>query len=392
MSGLLYPETKTSHAVSHDVGRQDPLYTLPVEHDTTDVNLEVGALLLDIAAVQENRGSAMGYQRAASAILSLDRQIIDLEGEEDMASIAGVGPATLRIIIEYLETGTSAFVEAAIPRSSKGQKEVDKQRNLRTNFLSRARVASIMAADEGVGPSDYRGDFQLHSEWSDGSETLENVVAGCMARSYTCAAITDHSYGLSIAHGMTMEEVALQHVEIDRINAALDGRFRLFKGIEANLRNDGTVDMEPEELRTLDLVVASPHSLLRRPDDQTARMLTAVRQPNVHILGHPRGRKYSNRPGVTADWDAVFEAAAETEVAIEIDGSWNRQDVDWELAARALGRGCIFALDSDAHYPSELQDAVVAMAHARLAGIPRERIVNCWSDDEIIAWSERRKG
>jgi putative hydrolase len=121
--------------------------------------------------------------------------------------------------------------------------------------------------------------------------------------------------------------------------------------------------------------------------DQTDRMVGAVSQPGVCILGHPQGRRFNVRPGVTADWDKVFERAARRQVAIEIDGSWDRQDVHYELAARALARGCLFALDSDAHSHAELDFCDIAVGHAKLAGIPEERIVNYWSTRKFLTWA-----
>jgi histidinol phosphatase-like PHP family hydrolase len=200
--------------------------------------------------------------------------------------------------------------------------------------------------------------------------------------------MTDHSYGLPIAGGMSMEQAAQQHAAIDALNAAHKGRFRLFKGIEANIRSDGTVDMEPHELQQFEFVVASPHSLLRKSIDQTARMVGAVSQPGVCILGHPQGRRFNVRPGVSAEWDRVFDVAAGRQVAIEIDGSWDRQDVHYELAARALERGCVFALDSDAHSHPELDFIDISIAHAKLAGIPEDRIINYWPEKKFLQWAK----
>ena len=115
-------------------------------------------------------------------------------------------------------------------------------------------------------------------------------------------------------------------------------------------------------------------------------MVSAICTPGVHILGHPRGRKFRSRPGIQADWDVVFAAAAKCGVAIEIDGDPSRQDIDFMLAGHALGSGCLFALDSDAHSVPELSYVDTALAHARLAGIPRSRIINCWSVDKLSAW------
>ena len=123
---------------------------------------------------------------------------------------------------------------------------------------------------------------------------------------------------------------------------------------------------------------------------QTARMIAAVRQRSVHILGHPRGRKLSTRPGVTANWDLVFEAAAESGVAIEIDGDPSRQDIDFALAQRAIRAGCLFALDSDAHSSRELEYAETAVAHARLAAIPKAQVINTWEVDKLLVWAAER--
>jgi histidinol phosphatase-like PHP family hydrolase len=183
-----------------------------------------------------------------------------------------------------------------------------------------------------------------------------------------------------------MSNLKKQHAEINRLNRRYKGRFRLLKGIEANILADGTLDMTAGELRTLEVILAAPHSKLRTGDDQTARMVAAVTTPGVHILAHPRGRKFGTRPGITARWDRVFAAAAASGVAIEIDGDPSRQDLDFELAQRAAAAGCLFALDSDAHSVDELRYADIAIAHARLAGIPRARIVNCWDLDRLQAW------
>jgi len=162
----------------------------------------------------------------------------------------------------------------------------------------------------------------------------------------------------------------------------------MLKGIEANIRNDGSLDMEPRELTSLEIVVAAPHSGLRLAADQTPRLLRTIETPGVNILGHPRGRMYGSRPGISARWPEVFAAAARAGVAIEIDGDPSRQDIDYDLASAAVSAGCLFALDSDAHGTADLLFAETAVAHARLAGIPEERVVNCWRIDRLLEWSE----
>jgi histidinol phosphatase-like PHP family hydrolase len=357
-----------------------------------DTNLLIAGLLRDLAAVQASPQRRWGYRRAAAAIQDLDEPIERLlQPDGTLRKIPNIGPSSSRIILEILTTGTSPTVEAVIASSGKAV-EIGRRRGLRSGFLSRAEVNAALANPALGGPSraDYRGDLQMHSVYSDGTQTLDAIVESGLALGYHYCAVTDHSYGLPIARGVTMARLAAQHKAVDVLNEAHNGRFRLLKGIEANIRADGSVDMEPEELRQLEIVVAAPHSALRSKDSQTERMVRAVGAPHVHILGHPRGRKYGARPGVTADWDEVFKAAARSGVAIEIDGDPSRQDIDYLLAKRALSAGCLFALDSDAHSTRELQYADTAIAHARLAGIPVDRVINCWPLDRLLDWAARR--
>jgi len=353
-----------------------------------DANSTIAGLLRDLASVQTSQQKKWGYKRAASAIINLDRPIESLlKPDGTLTKIPNIGPASERIILEVLRTGDSAIVASAIEESGK-HKDVEKSRGLRGHYLSRAQVAAALknTTIAAVGRDDYRGDLQMHSVWSDGSQTLADIVDAGLERGYEFSAITDHSYGLPIAGGVSMARLAEQHREIDALNKKYRKRFRLLKGIEANIRPDGTIDMPPHELAQLEVVVAAPHSTLRSPNDQTPRMVAAVQAPGVHILGHPRGRMYGSRPGVAADWPRVFAAAAKHGVAIEIDGDPSRQDVDYTLARQALAAGCIFALDSDAHSTRELRYAETAIAHARLAGIPKERVVNCWPLAQLLEW------
>src|SRR4051812_12207586 len=357
-----------------------------------DMNGRIAALLRDFAAIQKSKQSMWGYKRAASAILTLETPIESfLQPDGTLRKIPNIGPSSTRVILEVLQTGTSAIVEKAIAESGQTS-DIDRRRDLRSHFLSRAQVLAALKNKKLTGPTiaEYGGDLQMHSTWSDGSQSLHDIVEGSLARGYAFCAVTDHSYGLKIARGVSMADLAKQHREIDVLNKKFRGKFRLLKGIEANIRSDGTVDMETHELATLEIVVAAPHSALRVAADQTARMVAAVKARGVHVLGHPRGRMYGSRPGVTADWDQVFAAAKRSNVAIEIDGDPSRQDVDYELARRAVDVGCLFALDSDAHSVPELQYAETAIAHARLAGVPAERVVNCWETERLLEWLRSR--
>jgi putative hydrolase len=358
-----------------------------------DTNGFVAALLRDLALVQQSVRAGWAYKRAANSILSLNVPLESLvKPDGSLTKIPNVGPKTEQIILEALRTRGSPTVEQAIERSGKVS-DIQRRRGLRSNYLSRSRVLAALRDESLAGPrlEDYRGDLQMHSDWSDGSQTLEEIVETGLDRGYEFCGITDHSYGLPIAGGLSMARVAEQHTVIDRLNRTYRGRFRLIKGIEANIRADGSIDMTTSELAELELVVAAPHSVLRSPADQTPRMIAAVRTPGVHILGHPRGRIYGSRPGVSAHWDDVFAAAAQVGVAVELDGDPARQDMDFAMARRAIDAGCLFALDSDAHAPSQLSYAETAIAHARLAGIPAERIINCWPVDKLLAWLADRR-
>ena len=353
-----------------------------------DVNAVVGGYLRDLAFAQSSPQKMFGYKRAADAILALEAPLPDvIEADGRLPRIAGIGPGSTRVILEILETGGSATVESAIDLSG-ARGEIDRRRALRRNFLSRAEVVRILRdpALGGVSRDEYRGDFQMHSEWSDGNASVAELAAACCARGYTCAAITDHSHGLKIAGGMSMDEAAAQRQAIAQVHGALVPEFRLLQGIEANIGLDGQLDLSREEAATFEMVLAAPHSRLRRAEDQTQRLVTAVEHPLVRILAHPRGRISGTRAGVAADWRRVFAAAAARAVAVEIDGDPARQDLDHSLARQALEAGCLFALDSDAHTTSQLSYAETAIAHARLAGVPANRIINCWPVERLLAW------
>jgi putative hydrolase len=359
-----------------------------------DVNAVVGGYLRDLAFAQSSQQKMFGYKRAAAAIFALDMPLTDLVGPDGAwPKISGIGPGSARVIREVLETGGSPTVEQAIEASDR-RADIQRRRQLRQHFLSRAAVRRVLSEPAFAGPTidQYLGDLQMHSEWSDGSPTVQDIAEACLERGYQYSAVTDHSYGLKIAGGMSMDEAVAQRQAIDAVNARYGKHFRLLQGIEANIDAAGQLDLTDDEAATFDVVLAAPHSRLRRSEDQTDRMLAAVAHPVVRVLAHPRGRMSGSRAGVIADWHAVFAAAAERRVAVEIDGDPARQDLDHALAADALAAGCLFALDSDAHTTRQLAYAETALAHARLAGIPAERIVNCWPLDRLLNWLANPSG
>jgi len=355
-----------------------------------DLNMEAAGQLNDLALIHPSRHGRLAYKRASRSILQIEEPIDAIAPARSLREIPYVGPASERVILEYLERGRSPTVERAVDKSGK-RDEVEAARAHRTHFLSRAGALRVLRsrAKGPIAVSDYKGDLQSHSEWSDGGESIETLAAAARERGYAYLAVSDHSYGLKIARGMSMKDAERRRREIKSLNERWDGAFRVFDAVEANIPVDGGVDMTAQELATFELVLAAPHSRLRRSEDQTPRMLATVRHPAVHILAHPRGRMYS-RQGVLARWDEVFEEASERGVAIEIDGDPYRQDLDYTLAKRALAAGCLFALDSDAHAGSELIYAELALAHARLAGIPAKRILNSWPATKLAAWARER--
>jgi histidinol phosphatase-like PHP family hydrolase len=189
--------------------------------------------------------------------------------------------------------------------------------------------------------------LQMHTGWSDRSGTVAEMADAAANRSYEYIAITDHSKGLKIAGGIDERELKRQGMEIAKVNAALSkstSHVTVLRSIEMNLNPRGEGDMAPDSLRSLDLVLGSFHSALRTTEDQTERYLSALRNPHVQILGHPRGRIYNFRIGLKADWSRAFAEAARLDKALEIDCYPDRQDLNVALLKnRARSRNAYFA-------------------------------------------------
>jgi len=285
--------------------------------------MAAAGLLHDLATLQSSERSSLGYKRAAKVLASgIDRSVIDLVEEGTLRDVPFVGASSERIVDELVRTGKSASVTAAVVGSSK-RSDVEKHRTFRRAYLSRHAMRLVLDAAlpaSVVSTKHYLGDLQMHSTWSDGAEPIAGLAEGALALGWKRIGVTDHSYGLPVARGMSMESARAQHQEIDQINERLAGRVRVYKGVEANILADGALDLAEDERRIFEYVIAAPHSQLRRVGDQTSRMLAAVKQRGVAILGHPQGRMYNTRPGITADWRKVFREAASRGVAVELDG------------------------------------------------------------------------
>ena len=253
----------------------------------------------------------------------------------------------------------------------------------RRDFLTLAKARSILAENPTWGRQ-LRGDLQMHTIWSDGSGTIAAMAEAGAMRGYEFIAVTDHSKGLKIAGGIDERALRKQAIEIDQTNRRSD--CRVLKSIELNLNPRGEGDMDRTALAKLDLVLGSFHSSLRTKEDQTSRYLAALRNPDVHILGHPRGRIYNFRLGLSADWPRVFVEATKLDKALEIDCYPDRQDLNIALLKVARREGARISLGTDAHHPWQLEFIELGLAAAWIARIPASRIINFLALPQVKNW------
>ncbi len=254
----------------------------------------------------------------------------------------------------------------------------------------------IDAALEGRLPDlitlgDIKGDLQMHTTWSDGAVSIMEMAQAALERGYKYILITDHSYGLGVAQGISPGDVPRQREEIDRVNAELGGAFTVLHGVEVEIKADGTLDYDDDVLAQFDLVQASLHTGLRQPRDKiTGRLLKAIRNPHVHIIGHPRGQMIPDREPADLDMDAVFEAAAEENVALEINANPHRLDLDDNHARRAVEMGIRLTISTDAHSPAGLSNMHYGVATARRGWVEAGDVVNTWPLARVMEWKKGR--
>jgi putative hydrolase len=236
-----------------------------------------------------------------------------------------------------------------------------------------------------------RGDCHLHSTWSDGGAEIEAMAATAIELGHEYMVLTDHSARLTVAHGLNEERLARQLGEIDRINAEIAAAghdFRILTGMEVDILEDGSLDLSDDMLSRLDVVVASVHSKLRMERAQmTERMVLAVANPHVDILGHCTGRMIGKRPPSQFDADYVFAACAQFDTAVEINCRPERLDPPRELLDLAVEYGCWFSIDTDAHATGQLEWQAHGCDRAAEREVPIDRIVNTFSADELVAWA-----
>src|ERR1051326_2571442 len=215
----------------------------------------------------------------------------------------------------------------------------------------------------------------MHTNWSDGSATIRAMADAAIERGYEYIGITDHSKGLKIAGGIDEKALAEQAREITAVNRLIGGSgLTVLRSIEMNLNPRGEGDMDPKSVARLDLVLGAFHSALRKKDDQTSRYLAALRNPDIHVLGHPRGRIYNFRLGLKADWARVFAEAARLGKAVEIDSYPDRQDLNVGLLRLARQEGVLVSLGTDAHHPWQLEFIELGLAAALKAGLAPQQL------------------
>lgn len=242
-------------------------------------------------------------------------------------------------------------------------------------------------------PGQLRADLHMHSRWSDGRATIAEMAAAAQARGHAHIAITDHSAYLGVTGGVDAARLREQAAEVAAVNAAYAARgdsFRVLHGCEVDITPDGSLALPDEALAPLDLVIASLHVSLRQPREQaTARLLRAIGNPHVDIIAHPTGRIINRRPGADLDMEAIFKAAAEHGVLLEINSGPDRLDLDAGHVRRALELGVELTVNSDAHHPDDLAWQRLGALTARRGWAPAERIVNTWPLERLL---ERLRG
>jgi DNA polymerase (family 10) len=244
--------------------------------------------------------------------------------------------------------------------------------------------------------SDLRAELHTHSNWSDGVNTIEEMARGAMARGLKTLAVSDHSGGLGIAGGLKPEGLKERQKEFEKVQQLLGGNITLLGGSEVEIKADGTLDYDDETLDWLDIVVASLHTSLRQPRDViTARLVNAIRNPHVDIIGHASGRLLPNREGADLDWDVVLQEAKNSGVAFEINASPFRLDLDEAHVRQAVEMGIPIFINTDAHAVEQLDNAVYGVSVARRVGLRPDQILSTWEPEKLTAWlrtpkSERR--
>lgn len=311
------------------------------------------------------------FRSAAATILPLDPEEVSRRAADGtLRELPGIGSSTAEVIAEAAAGRTPA-------RLARLEKE-----------------AGGPLVDGGTGiRAALRGDLHSHSDWSDGGSPIEEMAFTAIELGHEYLVLTDHSPRLKVANGLSVARLERQLDVVEAVNEHLDGSFRLLKGIEVDILDDGSLDQTEEMLARLDVRVASVHSKLAmdaRP--MTERMVAAVQNPFTNVLGHCTGRLVTGSRGIRKqsefDARAVFEACVENDVAVEINARPERRDPPTKLLELAIETGCLFSIDSDAHAPGQLDFQVYGCARAEELGLDPDRIVNTWPAERLLAWAD----
>ena len=308
------------------------------------------------------------YRKAADALDALGADDLEALAQADAwGQVPGLGPKTVAVIRETLQ--------GRVP-----------------DTLARLRGAGAEPLATSGLRSVVRGDLHSHTTWSDGGSPLPEVVITAQQLGHDYLAVTDHSPRLKVANGLSAARLTRQLEVVDAVNEHLGGDFRLLRGIEVDILDDGSLDQTEEMLARLDVRVASVHSKLAMDADaMTRRMVAAVHDPFTNVLGHCTGRLVTGNRGTRAqsqfDAGAVFEACAETGTAVEINSRPERRDPPTRLLQQAIDAGCLFSIDSDAHAPGQLDFQVHGCARAEELGLDPDRIVNTWPLERLLEWA-----
>jgi putative hydrolase len=309
---------------------------------------------------------AMAYRNAADIVEGLGELERERHGQANSwQSLPGIGPKTAKAIDQaWSGREPDALVELRAAAQDLGGGEI------------RAAL---------------RGDLHLHSNWSDGSAPIEEMMATASALGHEYCALTDHSPRLTIANGLSPERLREQLDVIDGLRDQF-APMRILTGSEVDILDDGSLDQEPELLDRLDIVVASAHSKLSMDSaSMTRRMVTAVCNGHADVLGHCTGRLVAGNRGIRPeskfDAEKVFTACRDHGTAVEINSRPERRDPPTRLLKLALEIGCNFSIDTDAHAPGQLDFLGYGAQRALDAGVPVERIVNTWPVDKLLAWT-----
>jgi putative hydrolase len=312
------------------------------------------------------------FRGAANTLRALDPADVARRAEQGrLRDLPGIGEVTDAVVREALAGQIPTYL-------TKLESELGE--DVQAEDAAGARIREAL-----------RGDCHTHSDWSDGGSPIEVMAEAGRALGHEYMVLTDHSPRLTIAHGLSPDRLRQQLDVVDGLRDTL-APFRLLTGIEVDILEDGSLDQEDELLARLDVVVASVHSKLRmEAPEMTRRMVAAVRNPHVDILGHCTGRIVvgRGRPESTFDAAKVFKACAETGTAVEINSRPERLDPPLRLLSQAVEAGCLFSIDTDAHAPGQLEWQPNGCVRAARCEVPLDRIVNTRPVDELLAWAAR---